>query len=161
MGVDAPTAHPGGDKKPIVACSFRFSTRTQTSSEPGSVPGHGCVQAGPRWPCGRGRGCRGRQPLAFPPGGPGAWLSKAGAGVRSGPWIKAGICYSFSSNATHPRRGPLGRFWILESESESAGPVVVGGIYGRYTPIPNPHPLAIAPRQDCDAWVIKILLWMK
>jgi len=57
--------------------------------------------------------------------------------------------------------GPLARFWIRKSESESAAPVVVVVVYGRYTPIPNPHPLAIAPRQPCDAWVIKILLWMK
>ena len=57
--------------------------------------------------------------------------------------------------------GPLGWFWVLESESESAAPVVVVVVYGRYTPIPNPYLLAIAPRQDCDAWVIKILLWMK
>ena len=71
------------------------------------------------------------------------------------PQYLVGICTSEQG------MGPLARFWIRKSESESAAPVVVVVVYGRYTPIPNPFPLAIAPRQPCDVWVIKILLWMK
>ena len=160
--MDGPATHPGGDKKPIVACSFRFPTRTQTSSGTGFGSRSWLRPGGATVALWAGAWGPGAAAPSLPARRAWGWgCLRAGVGSGSGPWIKAGICYSFSSNATHPRRGPLGRFWILESESESAGPVVVGGIYGRYTPIPDSHPLAIAPRQLCDDWVIKILLWMK
>jgi|ETNvirnome_6_100_1030635.scaffolds.fasta_scaffold19475_3 hypothetical protein len=40
-GADGPATHPGGDKKPIVACLFRFRTRTH----PTRFAGHGAAAA--------------------------------------------------------------------------------------------------------------------
>ena len=114
-------------------------------------------------------------PNPNPPGSAGAWAGRhrgpgtgplhpctANGGDRDPPPYRAAEPQHLVGIYTSAQdMGPLGRFWVRKSGPGSTAPVVVVVVYGTYTPIPNPHLLAIAPRQPCDVWVIKILLWMK